>query len=180
MKKFNKLVCAGVLAFVGLFGVCNIGHAFDPNNTMYNQTVSQTNWSNFSSYLILKDYTQGVGAEDFTGSSTTNGGTSTFSSGLTNVRHITGNIFVSWYGSPTASGGSSTVRIYGVFGTTTAGAGTGGAVMLINPYASPVSSTVATGTVFTITQHPDMIGVSVEGLSGTMTHTVGISSNATR
>ena len=179
MKKFNSLICASILAVVGLFGTWQSASAFDPNNTMFNSTVSQTNWTRYGEYLIFNAYTQGVGPEDFTGSTTTDGGSSTFKSGLVNVEHLSGSLYVSWYGSASALGGTSTIRIYGLFGTTTGGVGTAGAVMLINPYTSP-DTVLATGTVFTINTHPACIAVSTQGLSGTMTNTIGIFSNTAR
>lgn len=175
MKKFNKLVCVGILGLIGLFAG-NVFAAQAGFNTPVTNDYS-TNWTRVGNVLFYDGYVENTAGEIFAGSTTTSGGTSTFSVGVAETGSYAGDKYFSLYLSPTTAG-SVTVNWYGVFGTTTASSGTSNAALLRNPYT--YSGTTATSTTFTITQDPTLIAVSVNVTSGTMTITCGMNSIAER
>ena len=175
MKKFNKLVCAGILGLIGLFA----GNVFAAQ-TGFNTPVTNdyhTNWTRVGSVLYYNNYTENAIGEVFTGSTTTSGGTSTFSAGVANVSAYPGNKYISLYLSPTTAG-SITVNFYGVFGTNTVASGTSNASLLRDAYI--FTGTTATSTTITITQNPELIGIGVNVTSGTMSVTCGMNSISSR
>lgn len=168
MKKFNKLVCVGVLGLVGLFS--GVVSAADSNISIREYTVDGLN-TQCMDVLFYNAYTENTTGEVFSGSTTVSGGSGTFSNGAVNVAGWTGNKDFGFYFAPTTAG-SVTVNIYGVFGSTTVGAGTSNAALLMNPYI--FAGTAATSTTFTITQDPTFIAVGINVTSGTVATTGGM------
>lgn len=178
VKNFNRFICAGLIVFAGLLSVCGVSRGAEQSQNGIGFNNYDTNWTRGEYALFYNAYPMNSSSgEDFTGSSTLNGGTSTFSSGCINVSHLSGTKYFSAYFSPTTAG-SCTVNIYGVFGTTTVGAGTSAAALLMSPYI--FAGTTATSTTFTITQNPMLIAVSVNCTSGTVSPTIGMNSTTSR
>ena len=99
MKKFNRLIGICVLSVLGLCGIVN---AADSNVGSYE---IQTNWTRGQNYLLYNSYSGWGASEYFSGSTTANGGTTSVTAGLINVKHLSGTKYISLYGSPTTSTG---------------------------------------------------------------------------
>lgn len=178
MKKFNSLICAGVLAVVGLVGVCDKVFAADSNVT---QNKIETNWTKGTSFLLWNAYSGWGASEFFSGSSTANGGTTSVTAGLINVSHLSGTKYISLYGSPTTTTGTVTYKVYGWYGTTTLinATGTRGA-RLLNETTFSFTSAIGTSSLISETSNPLMMAVSVLPSSGSITSTVGLTSITAR
>lgn len=171
MKKFNRLICAGVFA---VFGLCSIVNAADSNIQIreYNNDALSTQSLDV---VFFNNYIENTVGEIFSGSSTTSGGTSTFSRGVVDVSGWTGNKDFGLSLAPVGAGGSITVTYYGVNGTTTAGAGTDNAYVL----AGPVAYNVVAGTSasFSTALKPTLIACSVNVTAGTVNTFLGMHTN---
>lgn len=183
MKKFNKLVCVGILGLVGLFG-CIVANAADSNIKIREYNTDGLNTQSLD-VVFFNNYTENAAGEIFSGSTTTSGGTSTFSNGVVDVAGWTGNSYFGLYLSPTTAG-SVTIRCYGVFGTSTAPSGTSNASLIDMIIAGDrtksytFSGTTATSTTFYIDYLPTLIAMSVDVTSGTMSVTAGMHKNKTK
>ena len=175
MKKFNRLIGICVLSVLGL---CGIANAADSKVGSYE---IQTNWTRGQNYLLYNSYSGWVASEYFSGSTTANGGTTSVTAGLINVKHLSGTKYISLYGSPTTSTGSITYKIYGWYATETVtnANGTRGAY-LINETTFLFTSALGTSTRISVTDNPLLMAVSVLPSSGSITSTVGMSSITSR
>lgn len=173
MKKFNRLVCAGVLSFVGLLGVCNVLNAADSNIEIREYSTDSLNTQNLD-VVFFKNYIENASGEIFSGSSTTSGGTTTSSNGAINVAGWTGDKNFSIRLAPGGAGGSVTVNIYGINGTTTIGAGTANASVL---YSNDFNVVIGTSATTVVTHRPTMIMTSVNVTAGTVNTFLGMHTN---
>lgn len=183
--KMRNFILAG-FAGVGLFAAC-VGSVY-ANTTAIKQYEYSTNQTHNSEMIWFGTYTQSAtGNEHFLGSTTTHGGTTTFSSSCINVAHINDDIEFAITCIPNGvDGGSATVNFYGVYGTTTLGAtvaATKGCVMLrpILSLNAPSSlGAPGTTTVVTITNNPTMMALGVDVTAGTVTWNIHSNSRKSR
>lgn len=180
--KFRNLF-AGILSLGMLF--CGSMYAADSNIKIYDYSTNRT----FNHEVIwYGSYTQSLAAgEHYSGSTTTHGGTSTFSNGCVNVDHIADDIeFIITAFPNGVDGGSGTVNFYGVYGTTTAGAGsltTKGCALLRAAVAVNAPASLApsgTSTIITLTNIPTLIAVGVDVTAGTVTWNISSNSKEAR
>lgn len=168
----------------GLFAAS--AFATDSSIKIYKNTTSKT----FNTDVIFYDsYTENTAGEVYCGSTTTSGGSSTFSSGAVNVEDCYGPFDFAVRLAPTTAG-SVTVSFFGVFGTTTVGAGSGTVgVALLRPDDSPsvdftnpytFASTTATSTTLRFRDNPNVIIVGIDVTSGTMTSSITMSNKIPR
>lgn len=182
--KIKKFIFAGLVVGVGLLA----GKVHAQNATAIKQYEYNTNQTINSEMIWFGTYTQSAtGNEHFLGSTTTHGGTTTFSSGCLNVAHIKDDIEFAITSIPNGvDGGSATVNFYGIYGTTTAGASvaaTKGCVMMrpILSLNTPASLGAAgTTTVVTITNDPTMLAIGVDVTAGTVTWNISSNSRKSR
>lgn len=182
MKKFNKLVCMGILGLMGLF----CGNVFAAQTGFNTPEINdhQTNWTRVGNVIFFNDYTENASGEIFTGSTTTSGGTSTVSQGLVDARPYLGTKLFILYGTPTVTNGSVTVKIYGWCGTNTVSAtrGTEGALLLNGPSGTDLAFTggIGSSTSVSVTQNVSTLAVSVNVTSGTVSSEVTMTNINTR
>ena len=173
MKKFNSLICAGILAAVGLAGVCSMSYA-EPLRTKI-----ETNESKGAAFIFFNGYTENTREHIFTGSTTTSGGTTTITKGLANIKDLTGSKDFAMYFAPGGAGGSVTVNTWFAFGTETVVASEGTRTFaLLNSQA--INVLTATSTTFSTTKNGLLAAMSVEVTAGTVTTTSGMTSTIER
>jgi len=175
--KFRKLF-SGFAVGVLFFGLCGSVFAADSNIKIVDDSTNRT----FNRHVLFFDnYTENnLNEEIFSGSSTTSGGTSTFRNGCVITSDLLNSKEFAILLEPTTAG-SCTVKFYGVFGTTTVSTGTDTAgIAELFSYRTAISGTAATSTTKVITEHPDMMAVSVTVTSGTCTVSVGMTSPTAR
>lgn len=171
MKFLKRLLLSGLL-------VCGVGvgvvHAADSNIRIverYNDRMK----TSCKHIEFFRSYTENnLNEEIFSGSSTTSGGTSTFSAGVVDLEGYQGTKEFSLLMVPT-TGGSITVKFYAVNGTDTfsTGTNTSGVAELFS-YRTVLAASVATSTTVRIVEAPRAIAVSVTCTSGTPTVSVGM------
>lgn len=168
--KFNK-IGLGVLGLSMLF--CGAVFGATRSDTITNRTLN-------TDIIFFDEYTAGalVTPYSFLGSTTANGGTSTFSAGAVYVGDLYDNKDFAL--SITPGSATCTVDIFGVFGTKTVGAGTNTAgVVLLNSTSYAGVGTRSTSVV-SITSHPEMVAVRLNVLTGTVTFSCGMTSISER
>ena len=180
MKKFNKLVCVGILGLTGLFS-CSVFGASAGFNTPETTNLT-TNWTRVGNVLFFNNFTENTSGEIFAGSTTVSGGTSTITFGLVETTPYAGTKLITLYGTPTQTNGSITFSFYGWAGTTTVLAlrGTQSAMILNNPVTLTFTGGVGTSSSVSITSNPSLMAVSVNVTSGTVTADVGMTNITAR
>lgn len=159
----RKLIGAFLLLFLCLF--CSVAFAHDANISRY--MVNGRN-ADGQSFLVFNNYTVTGTVEQFSGSSTVNGGTTTVSAGYMDVSDNVGdkNVFYN----VTAVTGSITVNVYAFFGTSTIN-GTRSAYRA----STQIITTAGTTTVVNIPQYCRGVAMSVfQSQAGTSTITAGL------
>lgn len=171
MKKFNSLICASILAVVGLVGSCGMsGVLAEPLRTPHT-----TNEATGASFVFFDSYTENTREHIFSGSSTTSGGTTTITSGLVNIKNLPGSKDFGMYFAPGGDGGSVTVRTFFAFGTETVIASEGTRTFsLLDSQAINVVN--ATSSTFSTTKNGLLAAMSIEVTAGTVTTTAGMTS----
>jgi hypothetical protein len=172
--KFNK-IGVGILSLSMLF--CGAVFGADSNIKIVD---TQTNKTFNRDVLFYNGYVKSTGdASHFSGSTTTNGGTSTFSAGTVYVGDLINSKDFAISVVPAATG-SCTVKIWGVFGTTTVSTGTNtvGPVLLSTTTYDNISA--GTSTLVSITSYPELVAVGINVSAGTMTVNCGMNSMTER
>ena len=172
MKKFNKLVCAGILGLIGLFSG-NIANAADSNIGIRDYNIDGLN-TQCLDVVFFNQYIENTPGEIFSGSSTTSGGTTTSSNGAINIAGWTSDKNFTMRFAPEGAGGSVTVNIYGIDGTTTVGVGTNNASIL---YSNAFNVVIGTSATTVITHRPTMMMTSVNVTAGTVNTFLGLHTN---
>lgn len=172
MNTFNRLLCVGILGLAGVF--CSTAKAADSNIVIREYNVDGLN-AQCLDVVFFNKYIENTTGEIFSGSSTTSGGTNTSSNGAVNVAAWTGTKEFGLTLAPSGAGGSITVNIYGISGTTTVSTGTTNAYLLQNPQTYSITS--ATSTSFSIAKNPTMVLCSVNVTAGTVSTFLGLHIN---
>lgn len=173
--KLNRIY-TGIVSLSMLLG--GVVMAADSNITI---KETQTNRTFNRDVMFFNQYVKSTGAAPhYSGSSTTNGGTSTFSNGTVYTGDLINQKDIALLLTPGESGGSCTVNIWGVFGTTAVGAGTTSAGVVLLNTTSYSGIGTATSSIVTITQKPELMAVGVLVSSGTVTVSAGMTSVTAR
>lgn len=182
MKFLRNLLISGLLCI----GLAGIAYATDSSIKIYKNPTTHT----FNTDIIFYNgYVENTAGEVYCGSTTTSGGTNTFSAGAVNISDCYGPLDFAVQLSPTTAG-SITVSFFGVFGTETVGSGSNTVgVALLRPDDSPsvdftnpytFAGTSGTSTVLRFKDNPNIVVVGVDVTSGTMTSRITMSNKIPR